>query len=223
MREKPLFFDMKQGAKPLVVSSEVLEMTDAALERADNARQRELARKSASEAFDAELRKRMSPPGALGLPPLLEERRWQHKLTDATFEHLAMFDKVLLWQFEKEETFGDTRIILSDKGKQRVEQEAPCGMIVSAGLQALDELETNGSALGHVVMFVRLSPWRVPFETVLGKERHLIPLRTCDIIADLDAGRRLQKGELVRARDSRGRNGFSGITPLLPALEDGEV
>ncbi len=223
MNDRRMIFDMQGGPKRLQVSQDALDMTEMALERAEAERKR----MAFKQMEDDEIAKRISPPGALGLPELLERRRHELKLTDAMFEQVAMFDKVLLYQFPKGD--GETipgsasGLILSEKGKARTEQEAPRGIIVSAGLQALDELETNGSGIGHIVLFVRLSPWRVPFETVMGKDRYLIPLRTCDIIADEDAGRQLRDGQLVRARTPQGRNGFHGIVPLVPEMQEDGV
>lgn len=142
---------------------------------------------------------RMSPPGVLGLCPLLDARRIECGIPDSAFKMAAMFDRVMLYQIDPGdgEHYGDTGIVMPEVGKVREKEEAPHGIIVSAGLGALDILRSHGSGLGHHVMFVRSSPWRVPFERIGGHAFYLIPLRTGDLIADFDTGAALARGELT--------------------------
>lgn len=154
-------------------------------------------RLNVARKIEGEWAKRVSPPGALGLPALLDERRIKYQIPDAAFARAAMLDKILLFQIPMWEgdTYGDTKIVMSQQGRKRQEEEAPRGIIISAGLEALDVLHANGCGLGHIVLFVRLSPWRVPYEMIEGHEVHLIPLRVGDLIADEDAAAARRRGE----------------------------
>lgn len=216
MNDRRIFMDMKPRTGPdaLAVSRDVLEMSDhlAQQQEAEREREADAARRLAfAEEQAEEIRSRISPPGTLGLPPLLDARRMEYALTDAVFQQQAMFDKLFVAQVDvdKSET-ADPRgkIIAPPKARERQIEAYPRGIIVSAGLLALDQLETNGSGLGHIVTFCRLTPWRIPFEMISGKERYLIPLNTSDILADSDAWTHLRAGKIARARTPSGRNAF---------------
>ena len=110
-----------------------------------------------------------------------------------------------LWQIPINEgpTYGDSSIIIPDQGKARLSEEAPRGVIVSAGLQALDVLRSNGCDIGYIVMFVRLSPWRVPIATIAGKEQYLIPLKVGDLISVEDTAAALRTGKPIVVREGK--------------------
>ena len=131
----------------------------------------------------------MAPPGTFGLPPLLEQRRLEYLIPNGAFAQRAIYDRMLLWQIPYyRERYGDTRIMMSEQGKERNKNEAPRGIIVSAGLQALDVLHDHGSGLGNIVKFIRLAPWRLPCDMIGGKEEYPLILRAGDLIADEDLG-----------------------------------
>ena len=221
MKEKPLFFDMKQRTGPngqtLVVSRDVAEMSDelerkVEAEQARERKERELIAKA--ESIEAEIERRISPLGTLGLPELLDGRRHKYGLTDAVFAQQAMFDRVMIMQIDRDDcdTYDPNGlIVMSDKGKTRKLESQPRGIIVSAGLLAMDQLETNGSGLGHIVTFARLVPWHIPFEMIKGMERYIIPIMTSDILADEDLWANLRAGKIKRARTPSNRHGFEGV------------
>lgn len=177
-----------------------------------------------AKRLEDEWRKHVSPAGAIkGLPPLLEQRRLEYMIPDAAFGRACMFDKVLLFQIPmwEQETYGDTRIIMPESGQERVEESAPRGIIVSAGLQALGVLYSHGSGLGHKVLYVHLTPWRVPFMMISGHELYLIPLRVGDLVADEDAGAALCSGDMELVRDGsehKYRRDGDLVTPKMPKI-----
>lgn len=139
---------------------------------------------------------RMSPPGALGLPRLLDERRILYGITDNAFKRVASFDRVLVWQIpmHQGETFEEGgKIIMSDTSKARERATAPFGIIVSAGLQALDQLVSNGIDLGHRILFCHSAPYFVRYDTVSGKHHTLVVLHAGDIIGSEDLATNLRK------------------------------
>jgi hypothetical protein len=157
-----------------------LESTDA------NARRR--AEKAAQE--ESALRKHISPKETppVPMPKLLNERRHQYLIPDEAFEYAAMFDRVLVWQVSRfeGETYGNSLIVMPDSTKENERNRACLGIVVAAGLRALDEIRSHGADLGHLVAHARNVIFRLPFATIGGKDCHLIVLTAGDIIASCD-------------------------------------
>jgi hypothetical protein len=165
-----------------------------------DAREREQA-----ERRSAVMRKRMSPPGTLGLPRLLDERRLEFGITDGAFSRQAVFDRVFLWQIpmQKGDKFeSDSLIHMPESVQQREKARAPQGIIVSAGLRALDQLRSHGIDLGHKILFCHAAPYHIRYDSVLGLEQHLIIVLAGDIIGSEDLATNLRTRE-VRYRAQR--------------------
>lgn len=100
------------------------------------------------------IRERMSPPGALHLPPLLEANRLKYGIPDGAFKSQASFDRIYVFPidpFEGEQTYTGTTIIKPNLTKLKDFQEGHRGVLISAGLTAADRLMSHGIELGHVV------------------------------------------------------------------------
>lgn len=143
------------------------------------------------EGSDTAMREHISPAGALGLPELLDHRRLEYGIPDECFGAQASFGYVLVHQISQveSETYGDTSIIMPDTVKDREQKEAPRGIIVSAGLQAMDQLRSNGVDLGHIVMFSRNIPYRARMAIIDARHHHLIVLQAGDVFASEDLAR----------------------------------
>jgi hypothetical protein len=184
------------------------------------ARDRELA-----ERASAIIRKRMSPPGALGLPKLLDQRRTEFGITDGAFERQAVFDRIYIWQIPMQsgDKFeSDSLIHMPESVKQREKNKAPAGIIVSAGLNALDQLRSHGVDLGHKILFCHTAPYHIRYDSVLGVEQHLIILQACDIIGSEDLATNLKNREvryLARRTETSVEHTFIDESgkPWLPA------
>jgi hypothetical protein len=158
-----------------------------------------------------ELKKRMAPEGTLGLPPLLEARRLKYAMPNGIFKTRAVYDRIYLWQIpdDEGETYGDTCIIMPEKAKERKRHEAPRGIIVSAGLKAMDNLQSNGMGLGHIVRFVRQAPWRMPIENIKGRDFYVMILRDGDITGSEDLQAALATGECeIKVREYKDDKGI---------------
>lgn len=182
-----------------------------------------VAGEDAEERLICTIRERQNPELDAKLHPLLAKRRREAHIPDGAFKMHAVYDRVLLWQpFLERETVGDTKIILSARGKSREREEAPRGIIVSAGLGALDQIRSHGMDLGHYVNFIRLAPWRLPVDTVYGKELHLLVLRAGDLIASEDLMRALNDGTCtIRWNEETGQHQYvdaSGM-PWQPSAD----
>jgi len=133
--------------------------------------------------------------GTIGLGPLVDRKRRQYGIPDeAFFSQCAVFNRVLVAQIPEEEgdTYEGSVILKTEIAKKRDLVEAPRGVIVSAGLQALDELRSNGIDIGHTVGFTRLAPFRRPFATIGGERLTLIVLVAGDIVDSEDLGQALK-------------------------------
>lgn len=136
----------------------------------------------------------MAPAGSLGLPKLLEERRLRYGIPNGAFMEHAVYDRILLYQIDPKHleaknqriANGEKEIILTER-RQKLEQlEAPRGVIVSAGLLALDAIRSNGMDLGHIVSFSKLAPWAKEVDNISGHVEKLLILSAGDIISSED-------------------------------------
>jgi hypothetical protein len=149
------------------------------------------------------MRKHMSEPDKLKLPPLLERRRQEFLIPDGFFEFACMFDKILIYQPDEnvkdKETYGDTKIVMPDTVRINEAHRCPAGIIVSAGAIALDHFRTNGVDLGHLVRFAMFSALRIEVDCIEGRWFHAIPMQSGDVIAsaDFEAARRGGEVEIV--------------------------
>lgn len=150
------------------------------------------------EGIEGEIKKRQHPEGHFPQnSPLLERRRIQATMPNGLFKQSTSFDRILIWQLSQDdsETFGDTSIVKPQASQKRAEEEAPRGILVSAGLQALDNLRANGIDLGHVVTFIRHAPWHMRVDNILGHDLYALMLRDGDITGSEDLAKALCSGE----------------------------
>lgn len=108
-----------------------------------------------------EIKSLMSPPGALGLPELLDEARLKWGIPDAAFETQAVFDRIHIFPIDFEgdkETYGNTLIHRTETMKKRDLQNGHRGILISMGLTAADHCVSHGIELGHIVRTIRNAP-----------------------------------------------------------------
>jgi hypothetical protein len=124
-------------------------------------------------------------PGVTGL---LNRRRLAYSLVDNVFRSEAVFDRIHVFQVPRVvgETFEDSILIKPETTQQREEEENPCGIIVSAGLKALDALRSNGMDIGHLINFGKLSPTRLVVDVIRGVEVVVLVIRVGDIVGSMD-------------------------------------
>lgn len=153
----------------------------------------------ASHISDA-LEKHMAehPPGSLGLPKLLDERRCFWGIPADAFMRQPAYERVYVYQVPwTVDTHGaDSKIAIPDDWKAAVNAQYPRGVIVGAGLKAMDVLVTNGMALGHIVTFQRMAPFRVPIGKIAGKEFELISQQVGDILDSEDTMAAMREGKV---------------------------
>ncbi len=172
-----------------------------------------------------EIQARMSPAGALGLPPLLDARRLEHGIIDAVFDQQPLFDRVFVFQIEAKwaqgQFFPGTSIIQPESSKKRREREAPVGIIVSAGQKALDVLRANGVDLGHIITHIRLGMWRMPVGEVGGMEVPVCMLRVGDLTSSFDLAANLRASKVSITLDEKTQQHvFNDDRTWLPSEPD---
>lgn len=147
----------------------------------------------------------VSPPGSLGLPRLLEKRRLAAGIPDKFFRYQATYNRVFVYQIPYCETTKVGSIHMTEDSKAQLEQSAPRGIIVSAGLDALDSLYTNGGELGDILTLQKSTPYRFPVMFIAGIPQYMIIMTSGEACGNEDVCFRLWKGDLklMRGPDDR--------------------
>lgn len=174
---------------------------------------------------------KMSPAGALGLPQLLDERRIRYGIPDEAFDGMVGFDRVLVRQVEPKfqeqsgERFAGSVLIRPDTMQKTMQKRSCRGVIVGAGLLALDQLRSNGYDLGHLVAFVRAAPWMMEVSHYGSEAQCLVSLRVGDLVWSEDLAAAIRNGDVRIERGMDGRHQFAdkqGNTwrPELPFMDE---
>lgn len=153
----------------------------------------------------------MSPPGALDLPPLLETQRLKYGITDGFFKVQASFDRIFVFPIDAEE--GDraektTGGIFKPKlTKLRDKQEGNRGVLISAGLTALDRLVSHGYEIGHIVITNKNVPFARRCESISEEALHYLVMRDGDLAGSETLMEELRAGKkrVTYALTSEGR------------------
>lgn len=144
-----------------------------------------------------EILAKMAPAGALKLPALLDARRLEYGITDAAFTRQAMFERVFLWQLPLiagDFVGSESSIILTDAAKIKEKNGAPRGIIISAGLKALDILDSHGGAVGQIVTFIHTAPYHFRYDRIAGHDQLLIVINVGDICGSEDLATEIREG-----------------------------
>jgi hypothetical protein len=150
-----------------------------------------------AELQDQSLEELMSPPGALGLPELLDQRRIEHKIPDAAFQIQPLSGYVFLHQIPvtKDEKLAGSQLVRPDVAVQNERYTASCAVLIAAGLDAMTYLYQNGTDIGNIVRFAKLALLRLTLGVfVAGEEAHVSILHCTEIRGDLDLSRKLRDG-----------------------------
>lgn len=132
-----------------------------------------------------EIKAQMSPPGALGLPELLEKARLEHGIPDGAFKARAVFDRIhifpLNFDSDKKSAGG---VWIPQTALQRDLQNAHRGVLISMGLTAADKCVSHGIALGHIVRTIRNAPHAQECARLSTGSLHYLVLRDGDLTGD---------------------------------------
>lgn len=120
------------------------------------------------------------------------------------------FDRVFVWPIhnmgqskagETDTTFKGTSIVMPTAAKGFY--GASRGLLISAGLTALDQLYSHGFELGHVVWYQRLSPWQRQY---MGDGRicSVVILRAMELVGSEDVMSNFAANSLEIGKDEDG-------------------
>jgi hypothetical protein len=142
--------------------------------------------RESAEKRTAMIKERMSPPGALRLPELLEAQRLKYGIPDGFFKSQALFDRIFVFpidQFDGADTYAPGGSIhRAESKKLRDMQEGNRGILISAGLTAADRLASHGVGLGHVVTTNKNVPFARRCERLAdGTEMFYLVMREADL------------------------------------------
>jgi hypothetical protein len=156
-----------------------------------------------AERMTLAIKAKQTPKGLLGLPAHLDDRRLEYGITDAAFEIEASYDRILVFQVatQKGDRYDGGLIHLTEKKQAEEIYRAPLGIIVSAGLGALDSLYSHGMQLGDKVIVVKNAPYFVRYDIIEGKEYSLMVLTDGEIVGNYDVARRLKERKLFRVQN----------------------
>jgi hypothetical protein len=153
-----------------------------------------------AESIADALMKSLAPLGTYNIPKMLDERRFDYGIPNGCFEHQPLFDKVYIWQLTLTErrTYSDGGAIVKPDAVVAYDRNtAPRGIIVAAGLQALDSLRSTGCDIGHIVRFKRMAPFMQPVGEVNGVQLTVMTVRDGDIVSSEDLARELHVARTV--------------------------
>ena len=140
-------------------------------------------------------KKSLKPLGYYNISSLLDERRLKYGIPNEAFEGQPLFDRVYIYQISDangQDTYikGGT-ILMSDHAIKARKEITPRGVLVNAGLKALDALRSNGVELGHIVKFQKLAPFMLQLNTTLSIPIMLTVCRDGDLVESEDLGQDL--------------------------------
>lgn len=146
------------------------------------------------------IKERMSPPGALRLPELLEAARWKWGIPDGAFKCQAVFDRIHIFPIdmidgESAEFYPGTSIARAKLSKQKDEQNGHRGVLISMGLSAADHCVSHGIELGHIVRTIRNAPHAQECEKFTFGPMFYLVMRDGDL-----TGSETQREELVSGK-----------------------
>jgi len=142
-----------------------------------------------AESIERQLKESLKPSGYYNISELLDSRRLEYLIPNGAFEVYPAFDKVLIWQisFKESNTYAKGgMIVMPDNIIAAKRNVAPRGIIISAGLKAMDALYSTGIELGHIVRFKKMAPFCMPVEEIDGHELTVMEVRDGDIAASED-------------------------------------
>lgn len=157
------------------------------------------------------IRERMSPPGALKLPPMLEASRLKYGITDAFFQSQASFDRIYVFPldpFDDAEKIPGSSLYRANLTKMKDMQEGHRGVLISAGLTAADRLMSHGIELGHVVSTNKNVPFARRCELLEEEPRFYLVMRDADLAGSETLAEEIRAGK-ARLVDVGGEGGYS--------------
>lgn len=158
------------------------------------------------------IREKMSPPEKLRLPPKLEAARQEYGIPDGFFRVGAGMDRIFVFPldpFDDDEKIPGTRFYRANLTKQKDQQEGFRGVLISAGLTAMDRLMSHGYELGDIVMTNKNVPFARRMELLGGRfPMYVLVMRDGDLAGNETLENDIREGR-ARVVDVGGPEGYS--------------
>ena len=153
---------------------------------------------------------------------LLQKRIEEFKLPECPYE--PAFDRVVVCILPEKkasrDTYVDGGLIQKPQAiKTREENESPRGVLIAAGLGAMDELRGFGIDLGHLVWIARFSPWRHVVDRKAEGDIELMFLRAGDIVGSEDVRGLVREGKLKVKVGDDGRHQYTMHDSAIPRFD----
>lgn len=170
------------------------------------------------------LEKSLAPRGTYKIPRILDERRFEFGIPNGCFEHFPLFDKVYIWQVNMTErkTYSEGGKIIKPEARIAHDRNtAARGIIVAAGLAALDSLRSAGADVGHICRFKKYAPFIQEVQEINGVPLNVITLRDGDMVSSEDLAREFHEGKVRIVNVATEKGGYDHR--FERTLEDGTV
>jgi hypothetical protein len=199
--------DEKKAEENGQIDVEKLDLAKFGVQPADMEVAKERLLSFVKSNYEMERERHVAAPGTFNLPPLLEERRLKWKIPDGAFRVAAgtVYDRILIWQIpllsectEDEHFIGGAggTLYKSDQTREKDTREAPRGVIIGAGLRALDALRSNGIDLGHIVYFCKNTVYSIQVDYIAGKWERVSLAREGDLVLSEDVSLAMRTGAM---------------------------
>ena len=160
------------------------------------------------------------------MPPLLRKRIEEYKIPMAPGQ--ATFDNVLVYMLPDDkvcgEKFSKEGVIIKPQNKDSADKErCPRGVVVSAGLGAMDMLMSHGIELGDIVWFAPHVPTRFEVDrTAEGKPVYYFFFYAGDIKVSEDLPQRLVDGTM-KLEFVNGHHVYNRVERTDPKVYDDSI
>ncbi len=157
---------------------------------------------------------------------LLSDRIKKHKIPACPYE--PTFDRIVVYSLPEEaadrETFAKGGLIVkAEITKKRQKNSTARGILIAAGLTAMDQLRGHGIELGHYVWVARLSPWAHTVDITEDGEVQMLFLRAGNVVGSEDLLAQRKAGGVTVSRDkSDGRHQFTFDGVIAPRFDPAE-
>ncbi len=134
------------------------------------------------------------------------------------------FDRICVYQYPEEmarrETFAEGGVVLKPENvRARDEKVSPRGLLVAAGIEAMDYLRSNCIALGHIVWTARFSPWAHVIERRETGDVTMMFMRAGDIVGSEDVLRLIREGKVAIEVGPDGKHVYKVLDEAVPRFD----
>lgn len=148
------------------------------------------------------IKERMSPPEVLKLTARLERMRQRYLIPDGAFKSQATFDRIYVYPidpFDDAEKIPGSFLFRANLTRMKDMQEGHRGVLISAGLTAMDRLASHGYELGDIVTTNKNVPFARRCEVIEEEQLFYLVMRDGDLAGNESLMERIRAGERIIA------------------------